>query len=71
MPQRPHWYALRRENPQDDFDGFVMFIREHGYGEEYEGRRYVKFDVDGWSYWTMGAPPSETILINRAVRGGL
>ena len=65
MPQNPHWYTLRKENPQDGFEGFVTFIRENGYREEFQGHWYVKFDLDGWSYWTMGAPLEETILINR------
>ena len=42
-----------------------MFIREHGYRERFQGRWYTKYDVDGWSYWTMGAPIENTILINR------
>jgi hypothetical protein len=50
----------------------VTCIAEHGYVKLWRGtpRRYV--DIDGWSYWTMGAPLDETILINRArqVTGG-
>lgn len=65
MPKNPHWYTLRKESPQDAFEAFVVFIRENGYREEFGGRWYIKFDVDGWSYWTMGAPLNETILINR------
>lgn len=65
MPENPHWYTLRKENPPEAFEAFVSFVRENGYREEYEGRWYVKFDLDGWSYWTMGAPLKETILINR------
>ena len=66
MPKSPHWYTLRRENPEGSFEAFVLFIRENGYDEEFGGRWYTKFDLDGWSYWTMGAPLDETILINRA-----
>ncbi len=46
----------------------MVFIREHGYVAEYQGRSYIKLDIDGWSYWTMGAPLADTILINRARR---
>jgi len=54
-----------KQNPLEGFEAFVMFIRENGYREKYEGYWYIKFDIDGWSYWTVGAPLKETILINR------
>ena len=66
MPDSPHWYTLRKESPAPAFEAFVMFIREHGYISEYGGRSYIKLDIDGWSYWTMGAAVEDTILINRA-----
>jgi hypothetical protein len=66
MPASPHWYTLRRANPVQPFEAFVAFIRRHGYDAEYAGGLYRKLDTDGWSYWTMGAPLGETILINRA-----
>ena len=66
MPENPHWYTLRRENPAADFESFVRFIRENGYRSEFQGYWYIKFDIDGWTYWTMGAPLEETILINRS-----
>lgn len=65
MPENPHWYTLRKENSHEDFEAFIRLIRKTGYREEYRGQWYVKFDLDGWSYWTMGAALSETILINR------
>ena len=47
------------------FVQFVNQIRNHGY----EGRFYSKpityYDHDGMTYWTMGAPIEETIIINR------
>jgi hypothetical protein len=48
-----------------------MFIRESGDPAEYERHWYTKLDIEGWSYWTMGAPLDETILINRARLDGL
>lgn len=66
MPQTPHWYTLRKENPQEGFETFVMFIREQGYEKQFGNARYTYLDDDGWSYWTMGAPLEKTILINRA-----
>ena len=67
MPHIPHEYTLRRRSPDEAaFERFVTCISERGYVKLWRGtpRRYV--DIDGWSYWTMGAPLDETILINRA-----
>lgn len=67
MPHIPHEYTLRRAAPDVPlFERFVMYIRAHGYEKSWRGtpRRYL--DIDGWSYWSMGAPLEETILINRA-----
>lgn len=66
MPEHPHWYTLRKENAQAPFEAFVLHIREHGGQDVFERRAYTKLDIDGWSYWTMGAPLDQTILINRA-----
>jgi hypothetical protein len=48
------------------FEWFVVFIRERGEQRRWGPYNHHYFDVDGWSYWTMGAPVDETILINRA-----
>jgi hypothetical protein len=67
MPDAPHEYTLRRNAASDAaFEAAVVFIREHGDERAWGGRAYTYLDVDGWSYWTMGAPLDETILINRA-----
>ena len=66
MPENPHEYTLRREWASDaDFVRAVLFIREHGYQNLFEGRWYTQLDVGEHTYWTMGAPVEETILINR------
>lgn len=65
MPSHPHWYALRAKSHPVEFEHAVMFIREFGYNEPWGGRVYTYFDHDGYAYWTMGAPLTETILINR------
>jgi len=66
MPENPHEYTLRREWPSDaDFVRAVLFIREHGYQNLFEGRWYTQLDIGEHTYWTMGAPVEETILINR------
>ena len=65
MPHIPHEYTLRKNSPRDAFDAAVVLIREQG--EVRPWRKYIHtyFDYDGWTYWTMGAPLHETILINR------
>ena len=66
MPESPHWYTLRRTNDSAEFERAVVDIRTYGYVRRYKGYDYVSYDIDGWYYWTMGAPLEETILINRA-----
>ena len=69
MPQHPHWYTRRREwgNDEPQFERVVQYIRDHGYDETFKGRAYKMLAINGYKYWTMGAPLNETILINRTV----
>ena len=61
----PHEYIVRERVDESLFVEMVKHIRKHGY----EGRFYQKpityFDHEGYTYWTMGAPVEETIIINR------
>jgi hypothetical protein len=68
MPQWPHEYTLRKNAPdEEEFLRLVTFIREHGYDERFgKSATYIYLNVDGWKYWSMGAPVPDTILINRA-----
>lgn len=73
MPQNPHEYCLRRNFINDeDFVFAVKYIRENGVEYVFGGRRYIVFNMNGYRYWTMGAPINNadgshlTILINRA-----
>ena len=66
MPESPHWYTLRRTSDKTEFERAVVDIRSYGYSRRYKGYDYISYDIDGWTYWTMGAPLGETILINRA-----
>lgn len=73
MPENPHWYTLRKTWADDaGFCEAVKFIREYGYTEVYKKRPYKMFNLNGFKYWTMGAPIDKpngtpcTILINRA-----
>ncbi len=66
MPENPHWYTLRKSWGNDaEFDRVVAIMRQFGYREKFGKTWYTMFDVNGWKYWTMGAPIRETILINR------
>ena len=66
MPDRPHEYTVRGETPDDEFQWFVLYIRERGYRARYGGRHYNYLEIDAWRYWTMGAPVEATTIINRA-----
>jgi hypothetical protein len=76
MPQMPHEYTLRAKAPDEKlFERVVLYIRQAGYKANFGFVTYTYFDIDGWKYWTMGAPlgPTgrynrnvHTILINRA-----
>lgn len=71
MPQMPHEYVLLRETTDPEtFRRFVLHIRKHGYQKAFGRKVFTYFDVDGWSYWSMGAPLTSTILINRAALCG-
>ena len=65
MPHIPHEYTLKTKNPGDEFGTAVMLIREQGEVRPWGKYMHTYFDYDGWTYWTMGAPLDETILINR------
>lgn len=65
MPKNPHWYTLRKHWPDPLFRRVVEIMRAHGYTEVYRGWPYTMLDVNGFKYWTMGAPIDDTILINR------
>ena len=67
MPQIPHWYTLRRKaKSSEQFSAFVQEIRLRGVERQFGRKSFTYLDFDGWTYWTMGAPVEDTILINRA-----
>jgi len=72
MPRIPHWYTVRgRTAPPDEqwFTWAVAYLQEVGEPRRF-GRRVFRYVIlDGWRYWTMGYPPRETTIINRAVEG--
>jgi len=74
MPQTPHEYTLRREAKNEAlFERMVIHIRQVGYHRKWGKTSYTYLDIDGWQYWTMGAPlgptgtyaQTDTTLMNR------
>src|SRR3990167_3367445 len=47
------------------FIAAVVAIREAGNDRRYLGHPYRYFDHGGYTYWTMGAPVDQTIILNR------
>ena len=66
MPWIPHWYTVRENCDERMFVGFVEFIRKNGESRRFGKRTFVYFDLDGFTYWTMGNHISKTTVINRA-----
>jgi len=66
MPTNPHWYTVRGQTPEDQFEAVVTYIRANGSKKTFGKTVYIYLDLDGFSYWTMGAPLDKTIIINRA-----
>lgn len=68
----PHEYTVRQWDwdASDDFSFMVVAIRQHGYVKKFWGKPYTYFELDGFKYWTMGAPVDETTVINREPLGG-
>jgi len=65
MPVWPHEYIVRERVDEELFVQLVKHIRAHGYEGNFYRRKITYFDADGLTYWTMGAPIEETIIINR------
>lgn len=68
MPKFPHFYTLRQDWDDKEFEDVVVFIRKNGKIRNWYGQKYIYYDLNGYEYWTMGASISETILINKAKR---
>jgi len=63
----PHWYTVRNYEPglQKEFETAVKLGRVYGYDKKWGKTVYKYFDFEGFTYWTMGSPVSETTIINR------
>lgn len=67
MPIWPHEYIVRDRVDQKLFLALVHHIRTHGYQGQFYAESITYFDEAGMTYWTMGAPVEETIIINRCL----
>ena len=65
MPEWAHEYIVRERVDERLFLKLVEHIRQFGYEGKFYSKTMVYFDHNGFTYWTMGAPIEETIIINR------
>jgi hypothetical protein len=66
MPDNPHYYTLRKSwGSDEEFNEVVKLIRSEGTEELFFGKPFTYLILDGYRYWTMGAPVEKTTLINR------
>ncbi|MDO4630368.1 MAG: class I SAM-dependent methyltransferase [Planctomycetia bacterium] len=67
MPTIPHEYIVRGRCRLTDaeFERFVHLQRNYGTHEKWGTYNFPYLYVDGYKYWTMGAPVTETTIINR------
>ena len=67
-PRTPHEYIVRGECPlsKEEFLYFVDMQRSHGIVERCGKYFHPYLYIDGYKYWTMGAPIEGTRVINRA-----
>jgi len=70
MPEHPHEYTVREWNyeEEDAFIIFVKYIRGYGYQKRFFKKMITYCDIGDYTYWTMGAPIEETVVINRKER---
>jgi hypothetical protein len=65
MPEWPHEYIVRERVDEGLFIKLVEHIRKYGYEGKFYSKSITYFDHEGMTYWTMGAPIEETIIVNR------
>lgn len=71
MKNIPHEYIFLGAYPDNIkpiFTSLVRYIQttENGFYARFLGRVYKYIQYGDYYYWTMGCPPEETIIINRA-----
>ena len=65
MPEWPHEYIVRDRVDEALFVRLVKHIQQFGYEGKFYSKPITYFDHERMTYWTMGAPNDETIIINR------
>mgnify|MGYP001128389127 CR=1 FL=1 len=65
MPKWPHAYIIRDRVDEELFLQLVEHIRAHGYQGKFYKMNITYYDFEGMTYWTMGSPIDETVIINR------
>ncbi len=67
IPEKPHFYTVRVNWPEDEFEEVVEMVQTYGYRRRYGNRQYYRsLTLNGHYYWTMGWPPAKTTILNRA-----
>jgi hypothetical protein len=68
----PHEYTVKAWTPDfyGKFEAFVLYIRENGEPRPFFKQTYIYLEMDGYKYWTMGAPMQDTTVINREPLAG-
>jgi len=65
MPEWPHEYIVRERVDERLFEDLVRHIRGHGREGRFYERVLIYYEEAGMVYWTMGAPLTETTIVNR------
>ena len=65
MPEWAHEYIVRNRVDEGLFEALVRHIRSHGREGCFYQRAITYYEEVDLAYWTMGAPPNETIIVNR------
>ena len=68
MPTIPHEYTRVSDwDSKTEFEEAVIFIREYGIVESFYKQKYIYLYGAKYKFWTMGASPVKTEIINRAI----
>lgn len=65
MPDCPHDYIVRSKVDGEKFVALALLIRAKGTVKPWGKYRHVYLELDGFNFWTMGAPIEQTTIINR------
>ena len=68
MAKWPHEYIVRERVDDNLFVKLVEHIRANGYQGNFYKKEITYYEENGLVYWTMGAPISETTIINRCIK---